>query len=385
MAGAPHRVASLDLLRGIAAFAVAIPHFLMTAGAYADAAEMVSILSVEVFFTLSGFVLAPQTLSCMRGQRPADLGVFLVRRWMRTVPPFALALAGMAVLSGQVFTPDIWRTLFYVQNLFGQANQVDVFPVAWSLSIEEWFYVLFPPLIFGLYRLAGGGGWRFEVAVTVGFIAVVTILRLAVGDHRDWGADVRRVVAFRVDAIAYGTLLYLWIGRLRGGEVDIARRIRPAVAATCLAASVLAAVWCASRIGFGDSRLAEDLFPFAAAALGTSAIAAACAAGAFVERHALLRRLGEGLGRISYSVYLFHLIAIRIVETRCGGLPVAAQLVILLVILVAFGAAFFAYFERPILDARPRYHGRRECRPEAGTRTSAGTLDSAVRSDAPSA
>src|SRR5262249_24975966 len=72
------RIASLDLLRGLAAFAVTIPHYFELHGSHSDRAEVISVLAVEVFFTLSGFVLAPQILACMRGQRLADLRVFLV-------------------------------------------------------------------------------------------------------------------------------------------------------------------------------------------------------------------------------------------------------------------------------------------------------------------
>src|SRR6266702_5939935 len=90
-AGMGH-VASLDLLRGIAAFAVAISHFLIFRSLGGDAAEVVSVLAVEVFFVLSGFVLAPQILACMQSGRPRRLWVFLVRRWMRTVPPYLMAL-----------------------------------------------------------------------------------------------------------------------------------------------------------------------------------------------------------------------------------------------------------------------------------------------------
>src|SRR5215203_4296726 len=213
-----HRIASLDLLRGVAAFAVAIPHYLVMSGVHSDAAEIVSILAVEVFFTLSGFVLAPQILRCMRSQRIHDLGIFLVRRWMRTIPPFAFALVVLAVLSGQFFGADFWRYLFYVQNLFAQHNRADFFPVAWSLSIEEWFYVVFPPFVFFLARWLGRRTMRFEVFAALAFIAVVTLARTLLGDDEHWGAEVRRVVVFRIDSIAYGFLFYLLIGGPHAGD-----------------------------------------------------------------------------------------------------------------------------------------------------------------------
>ena len=87
------RVASLDLLRGMAAFAVAIPHFLMFHNIDAEGAETMSILGVEVFFVLSGYVLAPQLLAL--AERPSwhNLGVFWVRRWMRPLMRLSIARA----------------------------------------------------------------------------------------------------------------------------------------------------------------------------------------------------------------------------------------------------------------------------------------------------
>src|SRR5262249_21127344 len=86
-------IASLDLVRGAAAFCVAIPHYFVLNSTDWPTAEAVSVLSVEVFFILSGFVLAPQIMFCSRDGRLVNLLIFLVRRWMRTILPFLVALA----------------------------------------------------------------------------------------------------------------------------------------------------------------------------------------------------------------------------------------------------------------------------------------------------
>ena len=149
------RVSSLDLLRGVAALAVAIPHWILISRPESEASEVMAILAVEVFFTLSGFVLAPQILACMRSKEKGQLRVFLARRWMRTIPPYVLALLSIAILTGHLLSADTLRYLFYVQNLFAQHNASDFFPIAWSLSVEEWFYVLFPTLLILFYRQFG--------------------------------------------------------------------------------------------------------------------------------------------------------------------------------------------------------------------------------------
>ena len=122
------RSASLDLLRGGAAFAVAIPHYLTLNAPFQPFAEACAIAGVEVFFVLSGFVLAPQIVDWVIGQPWRNLGVFLVRRWMRTIPPYVVALVVIALMTGNLITADFVRYLFYVENLFVSANHIDFYP-----------------------------------------------------------------------------------------------------------------------------------------------------------------------------------------------------------------------------------------------------------------
>ena len=98
------RSASLDFLRGAAAFAVAIPHYLTANAPFQPFAEAFAIAGVEVFFVLSGFVLAPQIVDWVVAKPWRNLGVFLVRRWMRTIPPYVVALMVIAVLTGNLMT-----------------------------------------------------------------------------------------------------------------------------------------------------------------------------------------------------------------------------------------------------------------------------------------
>src|SRR6202020_1276071 len=206
------RSASLDFLRGSAAFAVAIPHYLTANAPFQPFAEAFAIAGVEIFFVLSGFVLAPQIVDWVVGKPWRNLGVFLVRRWMRTIPPYVVALAAIALLTGNLMTADFVRYLFYVENLFSSANRVDFYPVAWSLAVEEWFYVLFAPALFLVARLLGRGDRRLELAFAILVIFVLAALRFSIAPH-DWDLNVRRVTLFRIDSIVWGFLLYLALER----------------------------------------------------------------------------------------------------------------------------------------------------------------------------
>jgi peptidoglycan/LPS O-acetylase OafA/YrhL len=352
------RVAALDLVRGLAAFSVAIPHYLVLAAVAPETAEAVSVLGVEVFFVLSGFVLAPQILACVAGQRPGDLGVFLVRRWMRTIPPYLVALIATSLVADTLTSADFVRYVFYVQNLVAQHNRQDYYPIAWSLSIEEWFYVTFPALLFFSARWLRNSSTRFCVAMGCLFIVAVAAERLLFGNLDHWGEDVRRVIVFRIDSIAYGFLLYVLLRRIDIGRLHRVGMLRGAVLLFALAA--LIAFNGVMAIAGAASVAAKELFPFCAAAFGMSAIFLFYTLGDAIEMRPPLAGIASFMGRISYSVYLFHLLIAIAVHSAVGGASILLQLAAYLVCVVAFTTIFFRYFEKPILAARPRYREREE-------------------------
>ena len=348
------RVASLDLVRGAAAFCVAIPHYFMLNSTGWQTAEAVSVLSVEVFFVLSGFVLAPQIMFCSRDGRLVNLLIFLVRRWMRTILPLLVALAAISVLVDQLFTADFFRYAFYVQNAFHQHNINDYFPVAWSLSVEEWFYVTFPVLMFVCAKAFRRVDWQFALIVVVAFIVAITALRTVFGDLQTWDAQVRRVTLFRIDSIGYGFLLYLIIQRLEAswGRTSAAY-VRPVLAALLIGLSVLGlcvTMWAIAPEG-GASR---HVFPFVAAAFAMSVIALSYLSNSFFDKP-YLGGLCIYLGRISYSVYLFHMMLVLLMRPSLQQLPLLAQLCIYVAGCVIFCSIFYQYFEKPILAARPKF------------------------------
>ena len=349
------RSASLDFLRGAAAFAVAIPHYLTANAPFQPYAEAFAIAGVEVFFVLSGFVLAPQIVDWVVGKPSRNLGVFLVRRWMRTIPPYIVALTVIAALTGNLMTADFARYLFYVENLFYSANHVDFYPVAWSFAVEEWFYVLFAPALFLVARLLGRRDRRFEAIFAVLVIVVVAALRLSFAPH-DWDLNIRRVTLFRVDSIVWGFLLYLALERRAPIGLEAASgqgRLGVLLALLAVAIPVELGV---AILAVGGDVTAQRAFPYVSAAFGMIAVRVLWRAeGLFHNR--VVRGASFYLGRVSYSVYLFHLIVIMALKPLMASMPLALQLTVYVLAILALSTVFFAGFERPILVARPYYGG----------------------------
>jgi peptidoglycan/LPS O-acetylase OafA/YrhL len=350
---ASERIESLDLLRGLAAIAVMVPHFFMYYLNEGSAvAEVTSVTAVEVFFVLSGFVLGPQIVLCARRNNWATLRTFLVRRWMRTVPSYLVALLAISVISGEVGSADLFRYTAYIQNLFSQHNTRDYYPVAWSLSVEEWYYLVFPPflMLYGALLINRGSEWLGYVCGALLFIVCVTLIRSLYGDTADWGAHVRRVVIFRIDSIAYGFLLFLV---LRHMKFEWTTRLR-VFASLLLAATTFALLYINAKMLDSDSGWLKQIHPFASAAFGMATL------GFFLSLNLLFRARWRGavcryLGQISYPIYLFHLAILYLLARYFPSHNDPWHFFLYASAVVLFTTIFFYGFERPILANRPRY------------------------------
>jgi peptidoglycan/LPS O-acetylase OafA/YrhL len=163
------RIAGLDGVRGLAALGVLVWHFGPTIAAvepgstlaYACRAVSLAWAGVDLFFALSGFLIASILLRAAGS--PRYFLTFYVRRAARILPLYFVLLAVLAAgnLDGGLFFPAVLRPLFesqlpgwsfpvFAQNLFMPGIN-DFGPkltsVTWSLAVEEQFYLILPFLL----------------------------------------------------------------------------------------------------------------------------------------------------------------------------------------------------------------------------------------------
>jgi peptidoglycan/LPS O-acetylase OafA/YrhL len=257
----------------------------------------------------------------------------------------------ISTITGQLFEADFFRYSLYLQNLFHQANQHDYFPVAWSLSVEEWFYVTFPLLVVLAAYLSGRADNYVLWGAALLLIGLVTIAHLLAGSHDDWDQEVRRVTVFRIDSIAVGFCLFLFMDHFKHWtEPNDVRKILVVVSLFVVSAVIAFLITQAAVIG--KQPIAQMLFPFGMALFGTLSVATFLQLRAMTERHQTVRSLCLYLGRISYSTYLFHLLLIMLLQPSLRDLALPFQLILFVGCLLLFSSIFYAYFERPILASR---------------------------------
>lgn len=147
-----NRIFGLDILRASAIMFVVIEHgaFLLTPKLSKLNGTIFGYEGVSIFFVLSGFLIGGiliKTLEKREGGKNVLLN-FWIRRWFRTIPLYFLVLTILLILNwifreGFGFSKTFPLNFYtFTQNLFYWHPKF--FPEAWSLSIEEWFYLLIP-------------------------------------------------------------------------------------------------------------------------------------------------------------------------------------------------------------------------------------------------
>lgn len=130
-----------------------------TAPDWLSRAALVGNHGVELFFVISGFILAlPFAAQHLKQGRPVSLRAYYLRRLTRLEPPYFATIFLLMLLGGVMtralalpLNGHLLASLFYMHNLtYGTFSPV--LGVAWSLEIEMQFYVLVPilTLVFAL-------------------------------------------------------------------------------------------------------------------------------------------------------------------------------------------------------------------------------------------
>ncbi len=157
-------------------------------------------LTIDVFFVLSGFLITSLLLGEWAKRLTIRLGQFWARRARRLLPALLVMLVGVAIYAKVFATPgefanlrlDSLSTLFYVSNwhfivsggnYFAMTAQPSPLEHMWSLSIEEQFYIVWPPV--ALFMLHLGRKlrperrlWPIFATAVIGAIASAIDMRL---------------------------------------------------------------------------------------------------------------------------------------------------------------------------------------------------------------
>lgn len=284
------RLDSLSGVRFFAATLVAVLHAGLLFGVYPDGYNLVrqSGEGIAAFFLLSGFVMA---WTLRPGDRAKD---FWQRRFAKIYPAYVVAwvLAVAAnLVTGRGSDGADALTLFLLQSWVPVS---DVYfatsGVFWSLSVEAFFYLLFPLVIRPLVRLSERGRLVCMAGVLLAGVCTTTVGQLIGGEAGDWFYLVFPPV--RALDFVLGILLALQL------------KHRPIPVPPLPVAAAVALVSFAS-IGF----IPQSVFiPFSICLVPMAYLLLAAATADITGRPSLFRHpVIAQLGIWSYALYLLHM------------------------------------------------------------------------------
>ena len=318
---------------------------------------------VDLFFVLSGYLIATQLFVEATRWQQISLRNFFIKRSFRILPAYLLVVAVYFLVPAfreREALPPLWRLLTFTQNFGLDLGKTGTFSHAWSLCIEEQFYLVLPLCVAAMVR------FRVEKR-----LAPVLLGLLVFGLLARWSSW-HQFVAPRLGEEDVALTWYQWVyyptyNRLDGLVVGIGIaalfHYQPALSArmrgygnwwVLASAMVLtgAYVLCQDARGY-----AASLYGFPVVALGyglllVGAISPTC----FL--YGLKSPLTAKLAALSFSIYLIHKGIIHLVQGQADAWQVPADSNTMLVLcLVAIGSSAYLLHqmvEKPFLALRKR-------------------------------
>lgn len=292
----------IDGLRALAVLAVVLFHAL-------PEYDWGGFVGVDIFFVISGYLISKILLNDLSLQKFSILE-FYIRRIRRIFPSLILVLLFCLLVGSGILMPDEYQSLAkemmagiaFVSNILFM-QQVGYFDLAaetkpllhlWSLGVEEQFYIFWPLILFGIYRLG--------LTYAERLIIVLMIISLVVSTYF---ANHSPEVAFYSPFMRFWELLLgalLASQQARKGQLSIVLRERTSLAN---AESILGIMLIISAfILINETR---D-FPGVWALLPTvgSWLIIKSGSASWFNSHVLANKYMVFIGLISYPLYLWH-------------------------------------------------------------------------------
>lgn len=354
-----NRVFGLDLFRAFAIICVMLVHggFLIEQALpgfpYFSVPD-----GVELFFVLSGFLIGGILIRLIEKNELGtmdDLFKFWKRRWFRTLPAYYLVLllnvlfAWMGWNNSKLESFD-WKFLLFVHNFMTPFT--DFFWESWSLSIEEWFYIVTPVLFLAATKSYTGNRKWIVLASILALLIIPLTYRLSISNQQldPFWFDVtfRKTVVARLDAIMYG-VLFAWLMHYYRHKI---------IKSKWLLASLGFVVFWASK-----EYIKSDPTGFHAMTwhFSTTGLGAAMLLPLFADWKSCSNPFGKAITHISLVSYSMYLINLGLVAQVLGHLhPPQNELQSIIsylgfwIIVIVGATLLYRFFEKPITDLRDR-------------------------------
>ena len=291
---------------------------------------------VIMFFVISGFLITSLLIREEERSGRVSLSSFYIRRIFRIVPMYMLALAVMSVLifvAHQGDASSFAYRLPFLLTFNGEFVQYGTFVHAWSIGVEEKFYILWPLLAFTFLALRRRRAGILSVAVPLVIVAALVPATSYAGMYV---------------GILLGCALSVAMHNRRGFNV-VSRLASPAIgtALVCVMLIALAIKYVVPALD--NDTYVRIVFAFAVVLVFPFLVVG----GGWLTRGVGWRPLAF-IGTRTYGIYLFHALCIDLVGRAIpdgqgeAGLA-SVRLVLSLVLSYGVAEILFRTFENPLI------------------------------------
>jgi peptidoglycan/LPS O-acetylase OafA/YrhL len=333
----------IDVLRGIAIILVLILHFHLSYPLLENNEWNVNFimngnLGVTIFFVISGYLISSNAIKRYGDLALINMKNFYFLRCARIIPPLGIALALISLFyflnlkpfTNSVYLKDIdnpslvltilsvitfWHNI--MMQHYGYFNYA--INIYWSLSVEEFFYMVFPLVCLCIKKS------KFIIYLLLIFVILSPIYRFL--NRKDEIIFMYSYLAC-FDSIALGILVALF----KNNKISLPNKKLFRLFGFCLMAYVYFLL---------------GIHGFEAISFSLMALSAALVILSSDKRHFktnILTRVFVFLGRISYELYLFHIIILGLIRSIVKPMTLSFSFTIMLFFIFIFFSILFSYF-----------------------------------------
>lgn len=318
---------------------------------------------VDLFFVLSGYLIASQLFKeIVKGNR-ISFSTFFLKRFFRIIPAYLVVLGiyfCLPVVREREALAPLWKYLTFAQNLGLDLRTQGTFSHAWSLCIEEQFYLILPftLLLLIYFKKIKTGAWLLIGLFLFGFVIRYYSYKHAVLPFED--DEATWVYWYR--AIYYPTWCRL-DGLLTGVGIAAMIEFLPLLKQRILkfgnwllffglAILTVAYLLCMDESSFEASVAG---FPVISIGYGLMVLGAISPAGLLFKFKSVVT---STLANLSYGVYLTHKFVIHIAQVQFRKLKIAEDSMLMMLISIS-ACLLFAFvlnkvIEKPFLKLRDK-------------------------------
>ena len=347
-------ITGLDGIRAIAVIMVLAYHLKL-------ALFKSGFLGVTVFFVLSGYLITGILISEVEEEGTIDLKNFWLRRIRRLVPAVmsmaVVIIFVSAVVNRIIFTKGCkdflasvlgfnnWWQIFNKVSYFEAAGVPSPFTHCWSLAIETQFYLIYPLILLGIYKLVKSRGegrakrGLLFAGVTLLLALISVILMIVLFDPQQDASRVYYGTDTRAFSLLFGALLaILWEYRM------VPRRLSASV--NMVLGSVSFAVLLVMTIAInGSSNFWYRGGQFFGTILTVLMVYAVSGRKTWLSRF-LSNPVLKWIGDRSYSIYLWHYPIILLISK---GIKASWWITLIEIVLsVVLAELSYRFIETPI-------------------------------------